>query len=52
MKNFIKSTGLTVFVLAAAFLISLVFQKTFQMRALIPMIFVLAVFLAALLTQG
>ena len=52
MKKIIKSLGLTVFVLAAAFLISLVFQKTFQMRALIPMIFVLAVFLAALLTSG
>ena len=52
MKNFMKSLFLTVFVLAAAILISLIFQNTFQMRALIPMIFVLAVFLAALLTQG
>ncbi len=52
MKNFIKSMGLTVFVLASAFLISLFFQKTFQTRTLIPMIFVLAVFLIALLTQG
>lgn len=38
--------------LSAAFLVSLLFQKTFQTRALIPMIFVLAVFLIALLTQG
>ncbi len=52
MKNFMKSLGVTVFVLGAAFLISLFFQKTFQTRTLIPMIFVLAVFLIALLTQG
>ena len=52
MKKIIKSLSSTVFVLSAAFLVSLLFQKTFQMRALIPMIFVLAVFLIALLTQG
>ena len=52
MKKIIKSLSSTVFVLSAAFLVSLLFQKTFQTRALIPMIFVLAVFLIALLTQG
>ena len=52
MKDFIKSLFLTVFVLAAAFLLSLLFQKTLQTQTLIPMIFVLAVFLAALLTRG
>ena len=52
MKKIIKSLSSTVFVLSAAFLVSLLFQKTFQSRALIPMIFVLAVFLIALLTQG
>ena len=52
MKKIIKSLSSTVFVLSAEFLVSLLFQKTFQTRALIPMIFVLAVFLIALLTQG
>ena len=52
MKKIIKSLSSTVFVLSTAFLVSLLFQKTFQTRALIPMIFVLAVFLIALLTQG
>ena len=52
MKKIIKSLSSTVFVLSAAFLVSLLFQQTFQTRALIPMIFVLAVFLIALLTQG
>ena len=52
MKKIIKSLSSTVFGLSAAFLVSLLFQKTFQTRALIPMIFVLAVFLIALLTQG
>ena len=52
MKKIIKSLSSTVFVLSAAFLVSLLFQKTFQTRALIPMIFVLAVFLIALQTQG
>lgn len=52
MRNFFKSLGLTAGVLAAVFGISLIFQNTVQMQALIPMMFVLAVFLVSLLTQG
>lgn len=51
-KNQIKEAFFTLFMLIVAFFLNLFIQELFNTRTLIPMIFVLAVFLISLKTQG
>lgn len=51
-KNFIRDLFLTLFVLVFAFVLNLVMQIFFDTRSLIPMIFVLGIFIISLKTQG
>lgn len=51
-QTYIKKWTFTVMILAFAFLISLMVQKIFGAEALIPTVFVLAVFFISLLVEG
>jgi len=51
-KYIFRDLCLTLFILAFAFLLNLLMQTIFDTRSLIPMIFVLGVFLISLKTQG
>ena len=50
--SYLKNILITVFILTLSFVISLPLQNIFQMDALVPAIFVLAVFLVSFLTDG
>lgn len=52
MKNVFKNITITWFALCAAFFLSLLLHNAFESTALIPAIFVLAVFLVSFLTEG
>ena len=52
MQKCIKNILITAFVLAGAFIISLVFQHVFEIQERITPLFVFAVFLISMLTEG
>lgn len=52
MQKCIKNILITAFVLAGAFIISLVFQHVFEIQERITTLFVFAVFLISMLTEG
>ena len=52
MQKCIKNILITAFVLAGAFIISLVFQHVFEIEERITTLFVFAVFLISMLTEG
>lgn len=52
LKSFFRDTTITILILIAFFFISLAIHTVFNTQALIPPLFVLAVFLISLLTNG
>lgn len=52
MKNFFKDVSITLLILVCSFIASLGMQNIFRNDTLIPTLFVLSVFLVALLTKG